>query len=441
MKTLSDALRRKVQGIPEWQYFDCRIRNSEEARKTLPYKTIRGETAITDALRNSQAPAPRVIYLHIPFCRKYCEFCGYTRELITDNSEPEQYVGAMIAQMTRYRNTPWAYSHPVEAIYVGGGTPTALPSELLVRLIKTARDMFPISENCEITVESRFDGMKPDDLLTLSEAGVNRISFGVQSFDTHVRQHIGRIHDSEKIFQTLEQVKKLKFKTICADLIYNLPRQSSEIWENDVRQLAHARISACSIYPLILFEKSLLSTRIRQGKEPPLNGIEAEYERYVKADSYLREVLNWQRFTPVQYGDVIAETASYVSAGSRGYDILGIGAGAAGIIGELRYYSSPNIREYISTQQNDSDAHLTAWQLPKKYLRARTWYKLSDGGCLNTDDVSYETLPRMDEVIEKLIELGAVRRQEKYLALTQTGCFWAGNISSIISGLIRDMAI
>lgn len=438
LRSLAEALKRKTEGFSEWAYFDHRIRSPEEARMMLPYTRLMppdSGNSFADALKNRGDSVRRVIYLHIPFCRQICRFCGYNRQLLTDTALADRYVQSLIAQMQRYGDTGWASARPFEAVYFGGGTPTDLPARELARVIHAVRQAFPLEKDCEITAESRFEGIGADDFRILSDAGVNRISFGIQSFDTDIRRNMGRIHEREEILKRLEVAEKEGFQNICIDLIYNLPRQTTETWQEDLKLLAQSPVAGVSVYPLILFDRSLLSSQIREGTEPPLGDLKTEYDFYVHADRCLTETIKWQLFTPVQYGKPDEDKAKYVRARGRGYEVLGLGAGAAGMIGDLIYFNSPNIEDYIVNQRDGSDLPITVLRLPHQYFEAQPWYRLSESDGITAPSL-FESLPGMENVMNQLTELNAVQQAGDKLKLTRAGQFWAGNISAIISEMI-----
>jgi oxygen-independent coproporphyrinogen-3 oxidase len=437
-QTLTEAMKRRADGFSEWAYFDHRVRSPEEARMALPYIRIPPEDVrqfLADALKKNEVLRQRAIYLHIPFCRQICRFCGYSRQLLTDTALADRYVQYLIAQIQRYGDTVWASAPPFEAVYFGGGTPTALSAHELARVIHALKRSFQLDKDCEITVESRFEGIGADDFRILSDAGVNRISFGIQSFDTEIRRNMGRIHEQDEILKCLELAKEGGFQNICADLIYNLPRQLPETWQEDLKLLAQSPVTGVSVYPLILFDRSLLSSQIRERTEPPLGDLKAEYDFYIHADRCLTETMKWQRFTPVQYGKPGEDQANYVRARGQGYEVLGLGAGAAGMIGDLIYVNSPNIADYIAAQKDGCDLPMMLLRLPQRYFKAQPWYRLSESDGINSRNL-FEALPGMEQLIDQLTELHAVQQTGDKLTLTRAGQFWAGNISAMISELI-----
>mgnify|MGYP000302839662 FL=1 len=166
-------------------------------------------------------------------------------------------------------------------MFFGGGTPTALSDADLTRLIRTVRERLPLASDCEITLEGRIHDLSESKVEAALHAGVNRFSLGVQSFDTRVRQSIGRIDDRETVIATLRRMVEKQGAVVIADLIYGLPYQSMEVWENDVRTQFELGIAGGDLYQLNVFPGSELARRIDAGDLPmlPTTEEQAEYFR------------------------------------------------------------------------------------------------------------------------------------------------------------------
>jgi oxygen-independent coproporphyrinogen-3 oxidase len=436
---LETALKRKAAGEAPWRYFDHRVHSPREAKAQLPVTRLappQASEAFKRSLNASDASDRRVMYVHIPYCRQICRFCGYNRQVLPDLAAVEEYVQAVIHQIKCYSTTPSATIAPFEAIYIGGGTPTALPHDALTRIITTLREGLALTPDCEITVESRCDGVSQEDVRALLDAGVNRMSFGVQSFDTGVRRAMGRIADRERMRETLQAVEDAGLHDICIDLIYNLPQQTMATWQDDFAVLANTPIRGCSLYPLILFPNSELAGRIARHEEPPPGDLEKEYEFYTYADTMLGETMQWERFTPVQYGNKRVERAKYVTAHGQSQDVIGFGAGAGGRIGVMTYMNTPQIPDYVSAREHDSDAPVTVLMLPHQYREVSDWYQLSEGAGICGSEM-FGQLPGIQAIIEQLTALDLLEKEGDEFRLTQAGRFWAGNISAILSELMR----
>ena len=433
---LDEALRRKRAGAEPWQYFDHRVRSPEEARRSLAFKPVPPKdvgTVMREALERKSTSPGQVIYVHIPFCQSVCRFCGYNRVVATDPEQMRFYFDALESQLDRFAETEFYKTACFDAVYFGGGTPTAAPEDRLVRLISKIGSVLPLSEACEITVESRIADIRRDRIQRLLEAGVNRMSFGVQSFDTRVRRFAGRLEDRDSAVEKLRSVREYGLENLCADLIYNLEKQDLAVFRNDLEMVQALPITGLDIYPLVLFERSILKKEIDEGTVEELPGIETEYRYFMVAEKAFGE--QWRRFSPVHFGKGEAERATYVTARSRNFDVLALGAGAAGSIGNLIFVNPPSIPDFMGAQSNGEDFCAMAFVLPEAFSEYRRAFGLSEGGGAPAQDL--HVLANCGNGLwKKMKELGLVDEKHDYSYLTSNGRFWSGNITRMLGEAI-----
>lgn len=132
-------------------------------------------------------------------------------------------------------------------MYFGGGTPTALATTDLVRLISACKRYLPLTDDCEITLEGRISHFDPDKAQACIDAGINRISIGIQSFDDHIRKRMGRKHSGDEAWHYLQQMCALDC-VVVADLIYGLPNQNDDIWARDITRINQLPLSGLDTY-------------------------------------------------------------------------------------------------------------------------------------------------------------------------------------------------
>ena len=144
-------------------------------------------------------------YIHVPFCETHCLYCGfYTKAYGPEESA--RYTDALLRELALWRDTPMVRSGPVHCVYIGGGTPTSLEADDLRRLLRGIREALPLANDCEITVEGRIHNFGPDKMDTCLEAGANRFSLGVQTFDTALRRSMARKASREDVFSALRRL-------------------------------------------------------------------------------------------------------------------------------------------------------------------------------------------------------------------------------------------
>ena len=149
-----------------------------------------------------------VAYIHVPFCETHCLYCGFYNKAYRED-ESRIYADALIQELRLWRGRPGQDVGPVHAVYMGGGTPTALQADDLRRILKEVRAVLPLANDCEITVEGRLSNFGPDKMEACFEGGANRFSLGVQSFDTEIRQAMGRVSDRDTLIRQLQLLQEL----------------------------------------------------------------------------------------------------------------------------------------------------------------------------------------------------------------------------------------
>ncbi len=292
----------------------------------------------------------RLVYVHIPFCANHCLFCGFYRNAYIPDIGAE-YAARLITEIKRDASSPALRKNPIHAVYLGGGTPTALSAKELSRIITTIRTTLPLAADCEITVEGRiihFDTEKIDACL---EAGANRFSIGVQSFDTNVRRRQGRRANREEAIRFFEDLRQRDNAALVIDLIYGLPGQTLDVWRQDLETAAAIEPDGIDLYGLNLIPGTPLSTAIAAGKfsaAPNLSEIGTFYK--IGAD-YLRH-RNWRQISNNHWGRTTRERNLYNLLIKEGADCIAFGSGAGGCIGEISYGLTGDLLQY----QSDIDA-------------------------------------------------------------------------------------
>ncbi|MCH8208155.1 MAG: radical SAM protein, partial [Nitrospinae bacterium] len=160
------------------------------------------------------------LYLHIPYCLHKCGYCDFNSHKI-NTEEMDQYVEALIREIDTYSQSSGPTSGKIiETIFFGGGTPTTLPVKSLARILETCRDRFPLSPDCEVTLEANPATILKDELKDLRSAGFNRLSVGVQSFHKKDLDLLERVHSVEEIYLTLDRAREAGFDNLSIDLMF-----------------------------------------------------------------------------------------------------------------------------------------------------------------------------------------------------------------------------
>ena len=283
------------------------------------------------------------VYIHIPFCRQKCFYCDFPSYAGRENLM-EAYVEALCQQLKiqgfSYRQK---WGRPA-TVYIGGGTPTALPKENMAQLLQTVAESIG-TEIAEFTVECNPGTVDAQYLQMLKANGVNRLSFGVQSFDDRLLRRIGRIHNSAEAVEAIRLAQETGFVNISLDLIYGLPEQTMEQLQASVGQALDLGIQHISIYGLQVEEGTVFARQQEQGRLD----LPAEEEAEAMYD-YMTNVLPQHGYLRYEVSNFAQR--GYESCHNRSYwhDVpyLGLGAAAHSYLEGKRYAAVADIQEYIA---------------------------------------------------------------------------------------------
>lgn len=291
--------------------------------------------------------APRAVYLHIPFCAHKCHYCDFNTYVL-QGQPVDEYLAALEREMElTVRDFP---PERVETIFVGGGTPTVLTPEQMARFLDAVRRWFPFDPDAvEFTMEANPGTTEADKLAVMKAGGVNRLSYGVQSFDNGLLRRIGRIHDTDEVYRSLELARAAGFANISIDLMFGLPDQTLETLERSVREALRLDLPHYSVYALKVEEHTLFHSLYLKN-ELPLPDEDDEAAMYelimdrMKTAGYRQyEISNFARpGYESRHNTVYWRNESY----------YGLGAGAHGYARGLRHVNVRGVAEYIRAVRN-----------------------------------------------------------------------------------------
>ena len=200
------------------------------------------------ALFKRKEKTPLGIYVHIPFCRSKCQYCDFYS--ITDKNDRlmEDYMDAVCDHIRETGDLCPDYQ--VDTIYFGGGTPSFFGADGMAAILTTIRKNFDVAGNAEITFEANPDSVTPRLLRRLRGEGFNRVSLGIQCDDDRILEKIGRPHTYQQAVQAVKAIRRAGFKNLSLDLIYGLPGQTLEMWENTLKNVISLKPEHISCYGL-----------------------------------------------------------------------------------------------------------------------------------------------------------------------------------------------
>jgi oxygen-independent coproporphyrinogen III oxidase len=203
---------------------------------------------------------PLALYVHIPFCLKKCAYCDFNSQVADNPRQIKTYVKSLLADIKLSAQAIQGYE--AKTIYLGGGTPSLLDPKDISAIIAELRQCFLFCPDPEITIEVNPATLSREKLSAYKQAGINRISMGVQSFKDKNLKFLGRAHNAKDVFKSLAMLKQAKFDNISIDLIYGLADQSLKDWEDDLNQFLDCQLSHLSLYDLTI-EKNTLFYALR----------------------------------------------------------------------------------------------------------------------------------------------------------------------------------
>src|SRR4028119_1753278 len=191
------------------------------------------------------------VYLHIPFCRSRCSYCDFAVS-IYQSDLAEKYVEALCREISQSKiQNP---KSKIQTVYFGGGTPSLLTPKQAEKILRTVFDRFAVQSNAEITMEMNPGTLTPEKARDFRSLGVNRASYGAQTFDDDELKRLGRRHTSEEVRKTIDLLRSADFSNVSFDLIAGLPDQTLKDWERNLNEALKLKPEHLSLYLLEIHE-------------------------------------------------------------------------------------------------------------------------------------------------------------------------------------------
>ena len=312
------------------------------------------------------------IYLHIPFCRSKCAYCDFY-SLPCREGSMERYCAALRTHLTE--TAPRAKGRVVDTVYIGGGTPSVLEDRQIAGLLDTVKRRYRLSQDCEITMEANPDSVTPQLLHTVRRAGVNRLSLGVQCADDRILKLLRRPHTFAQARQAVETARQAGIRNLSLDLIYGLPGQDMQRWQETVERSLALSPEHLSCYGLQIEEGTWLYDH-QSGLDIPDDDQQADLylwtvERLAQAGYNQYEISNFAR-----PGRESRHNLRYW----RMEEYIGFGPGAHSDFGGRRYSFVRDLDAYMDAVEQggtlvDEDQEIGEAERCNEYimLSLRTW--------------------------------------------------------------------
>lgn len=290
------------------------------------------------------------LYIHIPFCAKkcaYCDFLSFAAPVRIYREYVDKLIEEIYGQCENFRD------YQVSTIFLGGGTPSILPAEIMEELLSVLRECFDIAEDAEITIEANPGTLTMEKLETYLEGGVNRISIGLQSSDDMELKALGRIHTFDEFLKSYQRARQAGFTNINVDLMSGIPGQDVHSWKNTLRKVMMLKPEHISAYSLIVEEGTpfyeLYGT---DRKGLPDEEIDREMYHLTKE---MMESQGYSRYEISNYARSGYECRHNIGYWT-GVDYLGLGLGASSYTHGFRYHNTGDFTEYLGLNLREAGA-------------------------------------------------------------------------------------
>ena len=379
------------------------------------------------------------IYIHIPFCRSRCSYCDFATDVFKTEETVERYVNALTKEIENFSFDKSQIPNPksqiqADTIYFGGGTPSLLAPKQLEKILNSLDKKFSIDKSAEITMEMNPATLTPETLGSYKRLGVNRASFGAQTFDDTELKRLGRRHTASDVRETIELLRNADFQNVSFDLIAGLPRQTLRDWERNLDEALKLNPEHISLYLLEIHEATPLAEQIRTGRQPPpdedlagemyllmLDKVSAKgYEQY--------EISNFSRSGfESRHNLKYWQFAPYFSFGVSAHSFDGETS---------RWSNERDTAAYVKRIETGASPIVETVELDEKARRAEYAFlrlRLNEGIDLQEFKQIFgiDLTEEFSEDLARLIATGLIEKSKNTLRLSKKGMLYSNEVFSI----------
>ena len=383
------------------------------------------------------------IYVHIPFCAKKCAYCDFLS--FPGNMRMRREYTDKLLEEIRIQSS-FVREYQVDTIFLGGGTPSVLDVTDITAIMGTLKEHYDIAPDAEITIEVNPGTEKMEGLVAYREAGINRVSMGLQSADDTELRYLGRIHTYDEFLKSFQRVRMAGFTNVNVDLISAIPGQTPESWRNTLKKTAMLKPEHISAYSLIVEEGTPFYDRYGGHVEMESYEMSPEERRRLMAlpdlpdEDTEREMYYMTRNCLAEQGYERYEISNYARPGFEcrhnvgywtGTGYLGLGLGASSYLEGCRFHNTSDFQSYVSAHFDDEAEFCQALRQDMEQLSVKS--KMEEFmflGLRLTRGVSVEGfITRFGQsirnvyggVIDKLEREGLLEHKNGYYHLTERG--------------------
>lgn len=392
-----------------------------------------------ETLSHEKRSGKSVAYIHVPFCETHCLYCGFYNKPYNKNFSAS-YTDTLIKEIELWEGRETYTSSPIHAVYMGGGTPTALEARDLERILKAVQKHLFLANDCEITVEGRLHNFGEEKIEACFKGGANRFSLGVQTFDTEIRQSMGRVANQETVYKQLELLQSYNQAAVIIDLIYGFPTQTMEKWLNDISIAQSLNLDGVDCYQLNVYDSTPLGKAIKEGKITPTADIPMQSSMF-EGSIYAMQSEFYRRLSMSHWARTSRERNLYnlytkgVSSG------LAFGPGAGGGLHNHFSINQPNVEKWTDLVNNGIKPVMKVQKLSGNNTLYKRIAESMEQGWIDFKQIKKEFNIDLENIYAPilaqwrqacLVELGNSK-----MVLTLAGQFWQVNLSQLLLHRLR----
>lgn len=363
----------------------------------------------------------KAAYIHIPFCEHICHYCDFNKFFI--KTQPvDEYLAALEKEMQH--TIEQKGEQELKTIFIGGGTPTSLTVSQLDKLMNSIHSVLKPTKNLiEFAVEANPDELSLEKLHVLKAAGVNRLSFGVQTFEDDLLKKIGRVHQKKDVLTSFERARAVGFDNISLDLMFGLPHQEKHHVMNSLETAFSLGAEHYSVYSLIVEPKTVFYNLMQKGKlHLPPQEREAEMYELVMDEMERHGLKQYEISNYAKPGFESQHNLTYWS----NEDYFGFGAGAHGYVDGIRNVNAGPVKHYLELIDQTGFPYKETHQVTKaEQIEEEMFLGLRKIEGVKSADfqAKYGAAPEalFSTVIEDLEEKGLIVKDDKGIRLTRKG--------------------
>jgi len=315
-----------------------------ELKRTPDFLVMYPDLALCPKITGSDLERDAALYIHVPFCRSFCHYCTFHKS----RPDPEliaRYLRALPVELELVARTLLTRRYRLRAVYFGGGTPSLLEPRQVAAVVDRLHALYNLSDECEVSLECLpSPDLTVERFRDLRGAGINRVSIGFQSFDDGLLRALGRSHTTADSVGTFERARKAGITNLHLDLMYALPGQTLDVWEDSLRRAMELDPAHISAYPIIIFHGSKLWRLIRKEELPRRPGEQLELEMNRVAVDMLAAG-GYRQYSGTEFARP-GMACRYIMYSWGGRDFYGVGPSAYGYLDPLALANTTYVTEY-----------------------------------------------------------------------------------------------